>query len=128
MVEEIKGKFDKLFPPSPYGFIYWRDRIVSTIKAAGVFLIGYLGYFIDQLYSALPQVKTFIAPYVGTVGVWVVGALIIYLAENYFRKRMGSPPHAPPTSPAIPSPRPPVQLPGPNNGPVSSPNRNEGCP
>lgn len=129
MVEEIKGKFDSLFPPSPRGLIYWRDRIASGIKAAGVFLIGFFGYFVDQLYTALPQVKAFVDPYVGTVGVWIVGALIIYLAENYFRKRMGSPPHAPtnaPTNaPANPPTLPPVQLPGPNRGPASPPNSNE---
>lgn len=106
MGENLKSWFDRKFPITPAGMIGARDKIIAGLKAAGVFLVGWLTYFVEQIYAALPQLKAMIAPYVGTVGVWIVAALIVYLAEQSMRKKIGPPGSAPGYRP--PGPVPPV--------------------
>lgn len=118
MGDKLKSWFDQKFPITPQGVIGKRDKIISGLKAAGVFVVGWLTYFVEQLYTALPQLKAMIAPYIGTFGVWIVAALIVYLAEQSMRRRVGPvprPPSFPPTgsAPSVPpvSPIPPPAIP-----------------
>lgn len=111
MGDKVKSWFDRKFPITPEGVIGARDKLIAGLKALGVFVVGWLSYFVEQIYAALPQLKAMIAPYVGQVGVWIVAALVIYLAEQSMRRRTGppmSPGSRPPGSPPHTGPVPPV--------------------
>lgn len=105
MGENLKSWFDRKFPITPAGMIGARDKLIAGLKALGVFVVGWLSYVVEQIYAALPQLKAMIAPYVGTVGVWLVAALVIYLAEQSMRRRTGPP------LPGQPGYRPPGPVP-----------------
>lgn len=105
MGENLKSWFDRKFPITPAGMIGARDKLIAGLKALGVFVVGWLSYVVEQIYAALPQLKAMIAPYVGTVGVWLVAALVIYLAEQSMRRRTGPP------LPGQPGHRPPGPVP-----------------
>ena len=121
MTDRVKSWFDKKFPISPEGMVWARDKVIAGLKAAGVFLVGWLTYLVEQLYAALPQLKAMISPYIGTVGVWIVAALVVYLAEQSMRRRTG--PMIPGARP--PGPVPPVAPIPPPATQASPPNSNE---
>ncbi len=107
---KIIEKLEEKLPPSPKGYVYWRDKIIAAGKAGGIIIVGVISniatVFVDHMQDARGAM--------GLTAFILAAGVAVYINETKQSKnRDNTRPNQPP---ALPETEPPNGQTN-NNGP-----------
>lgn len=110
ITEKLKEKIDEKLPPSPYGYVYWRDRIVNGGRALGVIVVAVVTNMASIFVENMGDAKAAL----GLTGFILAAGVAVYLNESKLSKKRNN------IKPDQPTNKPPQET-EPGNGQANNP-------